>query len=102
MFEQAVLAIEDEKTFAVVLKAEDAAFAPTQVEKFLRSVQKHKLRVRQFEKVLAAGLLGKEAAEKYAALGACDQGQVREQYFRRVEKVAPAIRAKFLKLYAYY
>ena len=102
MFEQAALAVQDEKTFAEVHGAVDAAFAPKQVETFLRSVQKHKLRVRQFEKVLEAGLLGAPAPAKYAALGDSDQGQVREQYFRMVEKVDPAIRAKFLKVYAYY
>jgi hypothetical protein len=102
MFEQAVLAIQDEKTFAEVNKALDAAFAPKQVERFLKNVQKHKLRARQFEQVLAGGLLGAEAQAKYAALGNSDRGQIREQYLRLVEKVDPALRAKFLKLYAYY
>jgi len=102
MFEQAVLAIVDEKTFAEVLRALDASFAPKQVEKFLHSVQKHKLRVRQFEQVLAAGLLGTQTPAQYAALGNSDRGQIREQYLRRVEKVDPVLRAKFLKLYAYY
>jgi hypothetical protein len=102
MFEQAVLAIEDEKTFAEVLRALDAAFAPKQVENFLRGVQKRKLRVRQYEQVLASGLLGADTRARYATLGNADQGQIREQYLRRVEKVDPALRAKFLKLYAYY
>ena len=102
MFEQAVLAIEDEKTFAEVLRALDAAFAPRRVEEFLHSVQKHKLRVRQFEQVLAGGLLGAQTPAQYAELGNSDRGQIREQYLRRVEKVDPALRAKFLKLYAYY
>ncbi|HET8635605.1 MAG TPA: hypothetical protein VFL96_02025 [Acidobacteriaceae bacterium] len=102
MFEQAVLAVQDEKTFAEVRKALDAAFAPKQVEKFLNNVQKHKLRARQFEQVLAGGLLGAETQAKYGALGNSDRGQIREQYLRLVEKVDPALRAKFLKLYAYY
>ena len=102
MFEQAVLPIEDEKTFASVRGALNAAFAPKQVEKFLSNVQKNKLRARQFEAVLAAGLLGSDAPAKYAALGDSDRGQVREQYLRMVEQVDPAIRAKFLKVYAYY
>jgi hypothetical protein len=102
MFEQAVLAIQDEKTFAEVHKALEAAFARQRVESFLSSVQKNKLRVRQFEAILASGLLGNEAPAKYAALGDSDRGQVREQYLRLVEKVDPAIRAKFLKVYAYY
>ena len=102
MFEQAVLAIQDEKTFTEIRKVLDAAFAPKQVEKFLNNVQKRKLRARQFEQVLANGLLGAETPAKYAALCDSDRGQVREQYLRMVEKVDPAIRAKFLKLYAYY
>ena len=102
MFEQAVLAIQDEKTFAEVHKALDAAFAPKQVEKFLNNVQKHKLRARQFEQVLAEGLLVSDTQAKYGVLGNSDRGQVREQYLRLVEKVDPALRAKFLKLYAYY
>jgi hypothetical protein len=102
MFEQAVLAVQDEKTFAEVHAALDAAFAPKRVTDFLHSVQKHKLRARQFEGVLAAGLLGADTSAKYAALGDSDRGQIREQYLRMVEKVDPAIRAKFLKVYAYY
>jgi hypothetical protein len=102
MFEQAVLPIQDEKTFAEVRDVLNAAFAPKQVEKFLSNVQKNKLRARQFEAVLAAGLLGSDAPAKYAALGDSDRGQVREQYLRMVEQVDPAIRAKFLKVYAYY
>ena len=102
MFEQAVLAIQDEKTFAEVHAALEAVFAPKRVADFLRSVQKHKLRARQFEEILAGGLLGAEAPAKYALLGNSDRGQIREQYLRMVEKVDPAIRAKFLKVYAYY
>jgi hypothetical protein len=102
MFEQAVLPVQDEKTFAEVHGALEAAFAPSQVADFLRSVQRAKLRARQFEGVLASGLLGAETPTKYAALGDSDRGQVREQYLSMVEKVDPAIRAKFLKVYAYY
>jgi hypothetical protein len=102
MFEQAVLAIKDEKTFAEVHKVLEAAFARQQVEMFLSSVQKNRLRARQFEAILASGLLGSEAPAKYAALGDSDRGQIREQYLRMVEQVDPAIRARFLKVYAYY
>jgi len=57
---------------------------------------------RQFEQVLAGGLLGADTQAKYGTLGNSDRGQIREQYLRLVEKVDPALRAKFLKLYAYY
>jgi hypothetical protein len=102
MFEQAVLPVQDEKTFAEVHRALEAVFASSQVAGFLRRVQRAKLRARQFEAILASGLLGKDAPAKYAALGDSDRGQVREQYLSMVEKVDPAVRAKFLKVYAYY
>jgi hypothetical protein len=38
----------------------------------------------------------------YKKLGNADQGQIREFYLASVEKVDPALRAKYLKLYAYY
>jgi hypothetical protein len=102
MFEQAVLPVQDEKTFAEVQDALEKAFAPSQVAGFLRGVQRAKLRARQFEAVLATGLLGRETSAKYAALGDSDRGQVRERYLSMVERVDPAIRASFLKVYAYY
>jgi hypothetical protein len=102
MFEQAVLPVQDEKTFASVHLALDAAFASTQVANFLRSVQRARLRARQFEAILAGGLLGAETPARYAALGDADRGQIREQYLRMVEQVDPEVRAKFLKVYAYY
>jgi hypothetical protein len=102
MYEQAVLPIQDQKTFAEVHRALESAFASAQVANFLRNVQRAKLRARQFEAILASGLLGPDTAAKYAALGDSDRGHIREQYLRKVEQVAPEIRAKFLKVYAYY
>jgi hypothetical protein len=102
MFEQAVLAVQDKETFADLHKALEAAFARQSVEVFLSEVRKQKLRARQFESILASGLLGREAPAKYAALGDSDRGQIREQYLRMVEQVDPAVRSKFLKVYAYY
>ena len=102
MFEQAVLAVQDEKTFKEVHDALERAFSRQSVESFLGNVKKNKLRARQFEAILASGLLGSETPAKYAALGDSDRGQIREQYLRMVERVDPAVRAKFLKVYAYY
>ena len=102
MFEQAVIPIQDEKTFAEVRLALDEAFAPARVSDFLRRLSGAKLRVRQFEAILAQGLLGKPAQAAYARLGDADRGQVREQYLRRVEQVAPEVRAKFFRLYTQY
>ena len=102
MFEQAVLPIQDEKTFAEVHRALEEAFAPSHVAKFLGKVKSAGLRARQFEAILSSGLLGANTPSKYAALGDADRGQVREQYLRMVEQVAPELRVKFLKVYAYY
>jgi len=102
MFQQAAIPVQDETTFAVVRQALDEAFAPARVSGFLKKVAGAKLRVRQFEAVLAAGFLGAPAQKSYAALGDADRGQIREQYLRRVEQVAPGVRQKFFKLYASY
>ena len=102
MYEQATIPIQDEKTFAVVRQALDEAFAPANAARFLRRVGSAKLRVRQFESILAHGLLGAQAQTSYAALGDADRGQIREQYLRRVEKVAPEVRQKYFRLYAGY
>jgi hypothetical protein len=78
------------------------AFAPNLVAKLLKSIQSAGLRIRAYEAVLAKGLLGVNAAALYAKLGDSDRGQIRERYLRFVEEVAPELRQKFLKTYAYY
>ena len=102
MFEQAVLPIQDEATFAAVRTSLDQAFAPARVAGFLERLTRARLRARQFEAILASGLLGPQTAADYAALGDSDRGHVREQYLHQVEKVAPELRARFFKVYAYY
>ena len=102
MFEQAVLPIQDEGTFAAVRGSLDRTLAPGAVANFLKQVSRAGLRARQFEAILASGLLGAAAQTAYAALGDSDRGHVREQYLSLVEKVSPELRAKFLKVYAYY
>ena len=102
MFEQAVLPVQDEKTFAEVQTALQDAFAPASAAKFLRQVEKAKLRARQFEAILAHGFLGVKTPSLYGSLGDSDRGQLREMYLGLVEHVAPELRAKFLKVYAYY
>ena len=102
MFEQAVLPIQDEATFSQVHASLKETFAPATVAGFLRRLERSRLRARQFEAILAGGLLGQGTAAQYAALGDSDRGHVREQYLSLVEQVAPELRAKFLKVYAYY
>jgi len=102
MFEQATLPVQDEKTFGEVTRALNEAFSARTVEDFLHRVKRAGLRARDFEGVLKKGLLGKDVPARYGALGDSDQGQVREKYLWLVEQVAPELRARFLKIYAYY
>jgi len=102
MFQQATIPIQNEKTFADVKQAIEAAFGPSQVEQFLRKVSGAKLGVRQFEQVLSRGFLGRQTPQNYAALGASDQGQIREYYLRKVEQVAPELRQKYFRVYTSY
>jgi hypothetical protein len=102
MFEQAAIPIQDDKVFGEVRQALDEVFSAARVAGFLKKVGGARLRVRQFEAVLAHGFLGAQAQKSYAALGDADRGQIREQYLRRVEQVAPEVRQKFFRLYASY
>ena len=102
MFVQAVLPVEDEAHFAAVKASLEPLFASGNVAGFLKRVQRSKLRVRDFEGLLQRGLLGATTAEAYRLLGNSDRGQARELYLSLVEKVAPELRSRFLKLCAYY
>ena len=102
MFEQAAIAVQDEKTYAALHSQIDARFAASDVEPFLDRVTRSKLRIRDFESVLNKGLLGKEAIGLYKALPVSDQGLTRERYLRLVEKVPVELRQRYLKAYAYY
>ena len=102
MFEQAAIAVRDEKGYAQLNAAIDAAFNAREVDVFLDRVTSARLRVRDFEGVLKRGLLGKEAIQLYQALPVSDQGLTRERYLRLVEQVPVEIRQRFFKAYAYY
>jgi len=102
MFEQATIAVQDEKTYAELHAKIDAAFAASDVEVFLHRVIRHTLRIRDFESVLNRGLLGKEAIALYRVLPISDQGLTRERYLSLLEKVPADLRQRYLKAYAYY
>jgi hypothetical protein len=65
-------------------------------------LERAKLRIRDFEIVLGKGMLGSKIRDEYSRLGNGDQGQIRELYLAALEHVAPELREKFFKLYAYY
>jgi hypothetical protein len=102
MYEQATIAVENQQVFTTVKQAIDNSFSPAKVADFLRSLERSNLRIRDFEDILRGGKLGPEAAAAYNALGNGDQGMIREHYLSTLEKVDPALRGKFLKVYAYY
>ena len=102
MFEQAEIAVQDQQGYAKLHALIDAAFDARDVDVLLNRVTRAKLRVRDFETVLQRGFLGKEALALYQALPVSDQGLTRERYLRLVEKVAPELRQRYFKAYAYY
>ncbi len=101
-YKQAVLEVADPQTFGAVREAIEAAFSAARVADFFKSIERSGLRVRAFEAILKAGRLGASIAAEYSKLGNADQGQIREFYLASLEKVAPDVREKFFKLYAYY
>jgi hypothetical protein len=102
MYEQATIAVENQQAFDAVKSAIDNSFSSAKVSDFLKSLDRSKLRIREFEEVLAAGKLGSNADQAYKSLNNGDQGMIREHYLSTLEKVDPAYRQKYLKVYAYY
>ena len=109
-FEQAGIKVEKEKEFEELKGAINRAFAPENVEKYLKKVASAGLRIRDFDLILAKGLLdqigpgqsGQSAKQLYAALTLTDQAQMKEFYLSKIEEVGPELRAKFQKIYQYY
>jgi hypothetical protein len=107
-FEQATIKVEKEKEFGELKGAISRAFAPENVEKYLKKVASSGLRVRDFDSVLAkrvleqVGALSGSAKDLYAALTLTDQAQMKEFYLSKIEEASPELRARFQKLYQYY
>jgi hypothetical protein len=94
--------VEDAQVFNAVKTAIETSFSSSRAADFFKSLSRAGLRVRDFETVLKQGLLGASTAAQYNSLGNGDQGQIREFYLASLEQVAPELREKFFKLYAYY
>ena len=94
--------IADPQTFGAVKAAIETSFSSGHVAEFLKSLERAELRIRDFEDVLRKGKLGAATAGEYSRLRNGDQGQIREFYLASLEQVAPELREKFFKLYAYY
>jgi hypothetical protein len=102
LYQQPVLTVSDPEAFSAVKAAVESSFSSGRVADFLKSLERSKLRIRDFEVVLGHGNLGAATAAEYGKLGNSDQGQIRELYLASLEQVAPELREKFFKLYAYY
>jgi hypothetical protein len=101
-YEQPLLPIADPQHFSAVKAAIESSFSTGKVIEFLKSLDRLKFRIRDFEAVLAKGLLGASTAVEYNGLSDGDRGQIREFYLASLERVAPELRQRFFKLYAYY
>jgi len=107
-FQQAAISIEREREFEELKSAIDRAFCAEKVERLLKQLSREKVRVRDWDSVLAKGALekvgaaGESARNLYAKLTVSDQAQIRELYLFRVEEVDPKLRTKFHKIYQYY
>ena len=111
-FEQATIKVEKEKEFGELKGAINRAFAPENVDKYLKQVAREGLRIRDFDSVLARTVLeqvdktlagsGQSARVLYSALTVSDRAQMKEFYLFKVEEVGPELRAKFHKIYQYY
>jgi hypothetical protein len=100
--EQGVIPVADPQNYGAVHAAIEAAFSAAKIKEFLGSMLRAGLRIRDFELVLRKGILGAPTASEYNHLGNGDQGLIREFYLASLEQVAPELRVKFFKLYAYY
>ena len=107
-FEQATIKVKKEKEFEELKAAISRAFAPENIEKYLKKTASAGLRIRDFESVLAkrvleqVGALSGSAKDLYAALTLTDQAQMKEFYLSKIEEANPELRAKYQKLYQYY
>jgi hypothetical protein len=108
-FEQAAIKVEKVDEFERLRRAVEIAFSPEKVKRFLRGLQRAKVRIRDFDAVVA--LYGLEVAtgepdfrarKLYNSLSLSDKAQIREFYLSKLEGVEITLRHKFKKLYQYY
>jgi len=107
-FEQAAIKVQKEQEFARLQAAVEQAFLPEKVEQFLKQLDRKRIRVRDFDALLAQRVLegfseaGLNAKQLYEALPVSDQALMREFYLSKLEGVEQALRHRFKKLYQYY
>ena len=108
-FEQATIKLEKDREFGALKAVVEQAFAEGRVVGFLKRIDRQGIRIRDWDKALANGVIdfavGSDrgtALNLYQALTVSDQAQMREFYLFKVEQMDPALRARFSRLYQYY
>ena len=81
LYERPAMGVVDVETFGAVKQAVASAFAVGNVEKFLKSVERAGLRIREFEAVAGAGLLGAGAAAQAETIASARPGGLRAATF---------------------
>src|SRR5271165_4150057 len=111
-FQRAGIPVDKLEEFEQLHSAFARVFSPGSVEDFLRLLQRKRVPIRDFDRVLREKLLekadrmlaqsGKTAQQLYGELTVSDQAQIREFYLTALEAVDLALREKYNKLYRYY
>ena len=105
-FEQAAIKVEKTQEFSKLQARIEEAFAPARVEQFLKQMDRKRIRIRDFDGVVAQRVLDADEAQNsqqlYQSLTLSDQAMMREFYLSKIEEVDRSLRHKFKKLYQYY
>ena len=111
-YEQAQIPVQQVEGFERLKSAIERIFGSPALGKFYRRLESKSVPGREFEKIVSLGLLeeadrelaasGKSAKQLYESLALSDRALMREFYLERMEKVDPALRKKYQKVYRYY
>ena len=111
-FQQAGIGVEKREEFERLHSALERAFSVGAVGGFLKLLQRKRVSIRDFDRLLGEKLLervdsglsksGRSSKQWYDALSVGDQAQVREFYLTALEAVDQPLREKFKQLYRDY
>ena len=110
-YQQAQIPVQKAEAFEQLRAALERIFSSAALEKLYRRMERKGIAAREFEKIVALGLLenadeklagsGNTASQIYQSLPVSDQALMREFYLERLEKVEPKVRLKYRKVYGY-
>ena len=111
-FQQAGIRVEKLEEFEQLQLAIRRVFAGQSVETLLRLLERKRIPIRDFDRVMQERALesadatlkqgGKSARQLFEALSLSDQGQIRELYLTALEEIDSSLREKYNRLYRYY